>query len=67
MCSNFFCRKKQPVNIWKILKEMNQYEADEDEVYFGANMTLNDVVEKEDFPLLSRVTAAIADHTIRTG
>jgi len=46
---------------------MNQYEADEDEVYFGANMTLNDVVEKEDFPLLSRVTAAIADHTIRTG
>lgn len=49
----------------KNIKEMRDYVPNEEEIYFGANMTLNEAAEQESFPLLSRVVETIADHTVR--
>lgn len=49
----------------KNIKEMRDYVPNEEEIYFGANMTLNEVTEQESFLLLSRVVETIADHTVR--
>jgi len=49
----------------KNIKEIKDYFVNEEEIYFGANMTLNEAAEQKEFPLLSRVVETIADHTVR--
>ncbi|NLM44232.1 MAG: xanthine dehydrogenase [Clostridiales bacterium] len=49
----------------KNIEEMNVYRKDEDGIYFGANMTLNEAAEMKDFPLIREVVRTIGDHTIR--
>lgn len=49
----------------KNIKEMNEYNEGEDNLYYGANMTLNKAAEKGSFPLLGSAAKTIADHTIR--
>mgnify|MGYP001194034941 CR=1 FL=1 len=49
----------------KGIKEMKDYASNEEEIYFGANMTLNEVAEQDSFPLLKQVVETIADHTVR--
>jgi len=49
----------------KNIKEMNGYREDEDGIYFGANMTLNEAAEAKVFPFIGEVVRTIGDHTIR--
>ena len=47
----------------KKIPECNQFKSDEQYLYIGAALSLNEFEKKHSFPLLSNVTKEIADHT----
>lgn len=49
----------------KSIKECNKLSKDGDYLYFGATVSLNEIVEKNFYPLLSEISKKVADHTVR--
>ncbi|MDZ4132582.1 MAG: FAD binding domain-containing protein, partial [Dethiobacteria bacterium] len=49
----------------KAISEMQQLLVDNDKLIFGANLSLSFLSEQTDYPLLARIAASVADHTIR--
>src|SRR5690625_2820381 len=49
----------------KHIPECLEHKEDDNELIFGGALTLTDIIEKNLFPLLSKVSRPIADHTVR--
>ncbi|MCC5910177.1 MAG: FAD binding domain-containing protein [Clostridiaceae bacterium] len=49
----------------KAIPEGNLLRETEDAILLGANLTLNEIIEGSNFPLLNNVIRKIADHTVR--
>lgn len=49
----------------KGIKECTKLSKDGDYLYFGSALTLNEIVEKNYYPMLSEISRKVADHTVR--
>lgn len=49
----------------KGIETCKKHETDGDYIFFGSMLTLNEVIERNYFPLLSDICSKIADHTVR--
>ena len=49
----------------KAIEETNVFSEDGDKIIYGSSLSLNDIIEKTSFKLMSDVSRAIADHTVR--
>ncbi|MGB3366652.1 MAG: FAD binding domain-containing protein [Acidaminobacteraceae bacterium] len=49
----------------KGIKECRQLSKEGDYLYFGSALTLNELVEKNYYPMLTEISRKVADHTVR--
>lgn len=49
----------------KGIMECSRLSKDSDYIYFGSAVTLNEIVEKNYYPMLSEISKKVADHTVR--
>jgi len=49
----------------KGIDDLREIKVEDDEIYIGGGVTLNEIIDSNLFPLLSEVSKHIADHTIR--
>lgn len=49
----------------KTIAECTKMSKEGDYLYFGSALTLNEIVEKDYYPMLSEISRKVADHTVR--